>query len=222
MPAVIVFDLDDTLYLERDFVRSGFVAVEGWISDNFGVCGFFERAWTLFEHGRRGDIFDRVLSALSIQSNPDLIRHLVDIYRRHVPQIRLASDAEEALAAVCPRCRTALLTDGPGSTQARKVEALGLIGRLRPIVYTDDFGRGMWKPHPRGFVAIQDEFGLPAHEFVYVADNPIKDFVTPRRLGWKTVRVRRPEGEYAWRCAEPAMEADRTVTSLREFDLAEF
>ena len=99
--------------------------------------------------------------------------------------------------------------------------ALGLAERLRPIIYTDELGNGMQKPHPQGFLAIQNEFGLPARNFVYVADNPSKDFIGPRALGWKTVRVRRPEGQYAHLSVEPAQDADKTVTSLRELDLGE-
>jgi putative hydrolase of the HAD superfamily len=221
MAAVIAFDLDDTLYLERDFVRSGFIAVDRWVCDRFAVTGFFDTAWILFEAGRRGDIFDRALAALEIQAGPELIRHLVNIYRDHTPSIHLATDAEEALADLCARRRTALVTDGYWNTQARKVAALGLVGRLKQIVYTDQLGRSKWKPHPEGFLAIQNEFGLAAQEFVYVADNPQKDFIAPRHLGWKTVRVRRPEGQYARLSAEPSLGPDYTVMSLRELDLAE-
>ena len=31
----------------------------------------------------------------------------------------------------------------------------------------------------------------------YLGDNPRKDFTAPRRLGWRTARVRRAEGEHA-------------------------
>jgi putative hydrolase of the HAD superfamily len=115
----------------------------------------------------------------------------------------------------------ALLTDGFRSAQERKVEALGLGKRLRPIIYTDSFGRDMWKPHPRGFVAIQQGLGLPPHQLAYVADNPMKDFFTPRRLGWKTIRVRRQEGQYAHLRAERALDADQTIASLDELDVHE-
>jgi putative hydrolase of the HAD superfamily len=214
--AAIVFDLDDTLYLERDFVRSGFHAVDSYIADLHLTPGFFDGAWTLFQAGRRGDIFDRVLRSLEIPTNADFIRDLVGIYRNHKPSIQLAPDAEEALTASCRSHPMALLTDGFRRTQERKVEALGLVERLRPIVYTDSFGRAMWKPHPRGFTAIQDRLGLQPHQLAYVADNPLKDFVTPRRLGWRTIRVRRPEGQYAHLCVERAKEADCTITSLGE------
>jgi putative hydrolase of the HAD superfamily len=221
MASVIVFDLDDTLYLERDFVRSGFAAVDRWVGESFRISGFFDRAWALFEAGRRNDIFDRALSELAIQGSPELVQRLVDIYRKHEPSIRLAPDAEEALAAVCTRRRAALLTDGTRITQAKKVEVLDLFERLRPIVYTDGLGIGMQKPHPHGFLTIQNAFGLKPEGFVYVADNPSKDFVAPRRLGWKTVRVRRPEGQYAHLCVEAEQEADCTVTSLTELDLVD-
>jgi putative hydrolase of the HAD superfamily len=220
MATVITFDLDDTLYLERDFVRSGFIAADSWVRDRFAVAGFFDTAWTLFEAGRRGDIFDRALAALNVRVSPEIVRQIVDIYRGHTPSIQLAADAEEALTYLCARRRITLVTDGYRNTQARKVEALGLVGRFEQIVYTDELGRGKWKPHPEGFRAIQSEFGLAAQEFVYVADNPQKDFIAPRQLGWKTVRVRRPEGQYARLCAEPRLEPDYTVTSLRELDLA--
>ena len=221
MATVIAFDLDDTLYLERDFVRSGFIAADCWVRDRFAIAGFFDAAWTVFETGRRGDIFDCALSMLNIQVGREIVGRLVDIYRDHTPSIQLTPDAEETLARLCARRRTALLTDGYKNTQARKVQALGLVGRLEHVVYTDELGRAKWKPHPEGFLAIQSEFGLPAREFVYVADNPQKDFIAPRQLGWKTVRVRRPEGQYARLCPEPLLEPDYTVTSLSELNLAE-
>lgn len=219
MVAAIVFDLDDTLYLERDFVRSGFRAVEKWIADRYPTPGFFDRAWALFEGGGRSDIFDQVLRALEIPTSSDLIHCLVDVYRGHSPSIRLPSDAEEVLAVLCRRYPVALLTDGFRGTQERKVEALGLADRLQPIIYTDNFGRAMWKPHPKGFITIQDALGLQPHQLAYVADNPMKDFITPRRLGWKTVRVRRPEGLYTNLRVEPAMDADHTITSMEELHI---
>jgi putative hydrolase of the HAD superfamily len=47
---------------------------------------------------------------------------------------------------------------------------------------------------------------------VYVADNPAKDFVAPRALGWATVRVRRA-GSLHQR-VESGPDVDREVTDL--------
>ena len=93
-------------------------------------------------------------------------------------------------------------------------EVFAFNGKYTQVRYVNIWPLPLQKPHPRGFLTIQDEFDLPAREFVYVADNPGKDFVGPRSLGWKTVRVRRPEGQYAHLSVEPAQDADSTVTSL--------
>ena len=59
----VVFDLDDTLYLERDYVRSGFQAVAGIVSREMGHAPgeIFESLCGMFERGVRGDTFDRLL-----------------------------------------------------------------------------------------------------------------------------------------------------------------
>ena len=47
----VAFDVDDTLYLERDYVRSGFRAVAERVRRDHGLEGFFEGAWDAFSSG---------------------------------------------------------------------------------------------------------------------------------------------------------------------------
>ena len=216
MSKIIVFDLDDTLYPEVDFVRSGFRAVDAWLSNELGMAGFFSEAWRLFAGGRRGDIFDTALSNLAFPPTRELIRILVDIYRDHPPSIALAPDAARFLARREPYMAFAVLTDGYEATQSRKIDALELDTYCHPIVRTDCWGREYWKPHPRGFLEIQEHFALGPSCFIYVADNPLKDFIAPRALGWKSIRIKRAGGIYSCRCAGPAREAHMTITSLDE------
>ena len=46
----ILFDLDDTLYLERDFVKSGFKAISVIIQEDNGISErvVFDRLWSIF------------------------------------------------------------------------------------------------------------------------------------------------------------------------------
>ena len=53
VPIALVFDLDDTLYLERDFARSGFAAAGDWLQQELGIGGFAETGWRIFEAGDR-------------------------------------------------------------------------------------------------------------------------------------------------------------------------
>ena len=222
MSSVVAFDLDDTLYLERDYVRSGFAAVGGWLATERGVRGFEACAWRLFENGRRGDIFDRVLPRLGIEPERALIQRLVRVYREHLPRIRLEPAAADLLARLTDRCRVAILTDGFHETQRRKIAALGLEPRCRPIVCTDRWGRDHWKPCPRGFEHIQEALAAPPGRCIYIGDNPAKDFRAPRSLGWRTLRVRHPQGEHAAVvAASPLDDADATVTSLAQVSVSE-
>ena len=59
--ALIVFDVDDTLYLERDYVASGLKAVDHEIESTLGVRGFYQQAWPLFADGLRGTVIDQAL-----------------------------------------------------------------------------------------------------------------------------------------------------------------
>ena len=53
----LVFDVDDTLYLERNYVRCGFEAA-GAHAERLGISRFYETAWQVFERGARGNVFD--------------------------------------------------------------------------------------------------------------------------------------------------------------------
>ncbi|HVS54034.1 MAG TPA: HAD family hydrolase [Opitutaceae bacterium] len=192
----VVFDLDDTLFAEEQFVRSGFRAVDAWLKEKRGVAGFAQEAERLFAIGRRGKIFDEALLALKQPADPELIVQLVRQYRDHQPTLKLFEDAYEILEWVDGRFRLALLADGFHATQARKIEALGLRTRIPVQILTDALGREFWKPHPQGFLRIMAELPGEQSGYLYVADNPRKDFVAPRQLGWKTVRIRRTSGEH--------------------------
>jgi putative hydrolase of the HAD superfamily len=189
----VVFDIDDTLYLERDYVRSGFADVGAWVEEEFGLGGFFERCWDAFSSGVRGRVFDVALAGYE-DADRGLVGRLVERYRSHTPAIRLLPDADDALRRLSERYRLAALSDGPLVSQRAKVQALGLGGRLDPIVLTDDLGSGHGKPALDGFRLIEERVGSAGPACCYVGDNPLKDFRGPDQLGWRTVRVRRPHG----------------------------
>jgi len=195
-PAIrcVVFDLDDTLYLERDYVVSGFRAVHCFVAMKYHRPDFFPTAWRLFLNGVRGHIFDQALTALGIRADARLISTLVEVYRNHEPDIKLAADAYSCLDRLSGRCQTALITDGPPRMQQKKFQALGLAEWIRIPVFTGSWGNEYSKPHPRAFETVLEKAGVSSRECVYVADNPLKDFVAPRRMGWRTVRIRRPLG----------------------------
>ncbi len=220
LPRAVLLDLDDTLYLERDYVASGFRAVGRWMAERYGVDDFARVCRELFERGRRGDVFDAALAALGLADRVPVVE-LVRVYREHRPDIRLLPDAERLLRRLHRRVPLALVTDGPARVQRRKLLALGIAPLFDVVTVTDELGREFWKPHPRPFLATLDALGVAPGETVWIADNPAKDFLTPRRLGMYCVRVRRPGGIYAHLETGPEG-VDREVPDLDSLDLLPF
>jgi len=169
----IILDLDDTLYSERDFERSGFAT----ILDVLDVAHTVELD-TLVQLSIQGqDIFTYL----------DFDTHLksvaLSIYRSHKPSISLYADAaifiEQALKA---QCQLVLATEGRSVTQRNKIGALGLTDSFSQILISEEVGQT--KVH-EAFFADLDE--LPqGTQTVMIGDNPIKDFLVPNRYGWDT------------------------------------
>ena len=90
-----------------------------------------------------------------------------------------------------------LVSDGYLSTQENKLEALRIRQRFAKIVLTDSLGRDFWKPSPKAYQKIERALGPEPYCFTYIADNPLKDFIAPRLLWWKTIRVVREDGVYS-------------------------
>ncbi len=215
---LVVLDIDDTLYLERDYVRSGFAAVGAWARDELGVDDVGERAWAAFEAGVRRTIFDEALAGAGVDVTPDLVPRLVEVYRAHAPDIEMVADARAWLDGLAPHVAVAVVTDGPLASQQAKAEALTLTQWADLVVFTESLGPGHGKPHPAAFEHLERELGLTGDRCAYVADNPAKDFVAPHRLGWRTVRVRRPGGLHA--DVASGDDVDAEITSLTDLDAA--
>jgi putative hydrolase of the HAD superfamily len=194
----IVFDLDDTLYPERDYVLSGFRAVAAWAEDHLRIPagqGFVELK-NLFDEGVRGDTFNRWLVAHHFPMD-DLVSQLVRVYRDHEPVLKPFAAVPELLSSWRGTYQLGLLSDGYLAVQQRKLAALGLGPYFDAVVFSDEWGRDAWKPSSRPFEMVLQRLGVAGFQTVYVGDNPLKDFLGARQVGIWTVRVRHPQGLYA-------------------------
>lgn len=213
----IVLDIDDTLFLERDYVRSGFETLDRWARRELGIEDFGERAWASFEGGNRATIFDEVLCSCGQPPNDALITELIARYRTHTPTIALAPDARAALERWSDRqIGLAVVTDGNVSSQQAKTRALELERWASLVIYTAELGHGTTKPHPEAFEKVQAHLEADGKRCVYLAGNPAKDFGGPKSLGWRTIRVRRDQGLHA--DVVSGDDVDHEVSSLDEVD----
>lgn len=185
----VIFDLDDTLFPEIDYLHSSFREIDRRLAAS-GVTRPGEALAIMT--GTDGNAFDALALMLDRRGHADAlsIPGMVEIYRNHRPDIALPADSLATLEGLKARgIEMGIITDGRVGTQSAKIEALGL-GRFidrRHIIISEAIGHDKLSPEP--FIMMQR--AMPGVEkFTYVGDNPAKDFTWPDRLGWDTVCLR--------------------------------
>lgn len=217
MIKLVIFDLDDTLYPEEQFVKSGFwvVALElsKWTNEPPSkIFSSLERIQRLSSKM----VFDRILKEYGIYSSKN-VEKLVEIYRAHEPNLTLYEDAEKTIRTLKKRGKKlGLISDGYYYVQKRKVEVLGLESLFDIIVLTDQWGKKYWKPHPRAFKVILENISVKPSESVYVGDNLQKDFLASRKMGIYSIHIKRPSGIYKNEIPPLGGEANIEVKTLEE------
>ena len=213
----IAFDMDDTLYDERDYYSSGFTAVAARIAADFRlpVEEIFHTLCRIFDGGNRQNTFDTVASEMGIIFKAGYIENLVKIFREHTPDIILPADSREILEKLKGHYKLGLITDGFLPAQQLKARALDVERYFDCIIYTEELGRENWKPSPAGFEKLLAELCLSAGHCVYVGDNLEKDFLSPNQMGFQTIRVVRKNRIHFGNApnigAEPHYEIDSLV-----------
>jgi putative hydrolase of the HAD superfamily len=219
----LVFDLDDTLFPEAAFVRSGFRAVADWL-DQAGILpaqDAFAAMWAAHARGERGRIFNGLLERCRGAAGRTSVPELVAVYRSHPPDIAFFPGMPGLLDQAKARSlRIAVISDGFLAAQRQKVRALQLSRWADPILLTDQWGRPFWKPDPRAFLEVQAAFGLDPDQLVYIGDNPAKDFQAPNALGWQTIQLVLPDQGRPGRPVAPARIRVDGVQELRALLLA--
>ena len=188
---VVVFDLDDTLYQEVDYVYSAYKAIDSLLSERYsltpGLC--FDALKEAFLCG--DNPFDFLAEVLGIQSDKYTIdiSELLSLYRYHEPFLKLECQTEETINAFQKRgIKMGIITDGRSKTQRNKIKALSLDKYIAPynIIKSEEIGFEKTSFEPfRHFVNRYPN----ASEFIYIGDNPAKDFYNPNLMGWKTIML---------------------------------
>ncbi len=219
MIKTVVFDLDDTLYDELDYCRSGFKAVAEYLSNLVDVLSpeeIFDSLWKQFTDGNHAKTFNAALDGFGLSYDDRLIEKLIETYRTHKPEIKLPPDSAKVLRQLSKKYTLALLTDGFLPAQQLKVQALEIEKYFECIIYTEQLGRQFWKPSPVGFEKLMQALNAKPQAIAYVADNQMKDFIAPNKLGFLTIQINRPARIHTSTSDAPNASAQHVIREITQ------
>ncbi|GGW63203.1 putative hydrolase of the HAD superfamily [Winogradskyella epiphytica] len=175
---VVVFDLDDTLYNELDFLKSAYTEIAQSLEPKNWIYLYIQ----MFSMYRSNSNVFKFLSNTYAKD----IQSLIEIYRNHSPDITPFEGVLDVFKAIKDNNGIiGIITDGRSITQRAKLKNLGLLSYIDKIVISEE--QGSEKPSLDNFKAIENAF--PASEYFYIADNLKKDFIAPNVLNWRSVGV---------------------------------
>jgi len=179
-----IFDLDDTLFREIDFLKSAYSNISSSLSKTLKL-DLYELMLSKFQN--RENVFRWLIEQYQGIMPELTIEWLLKEYREHMPEICLS----EATAAFIKNLNSrhvpmGLITDGRGVTQRNKLKALGITDYFKDIIISEEFGSE--KPDERNYLYFQNKYvGM---NFYFIGDNTSKDFIVPSKLGWTTICIK--------------------------------
>ncbi len=202
----VLFDLDDTLYDQFEWLMGAFSHMGEAVSAAGGDGA--RLASELLEVARlgsdQGRVIDRALERVG--TCPLGLAELLEIFFSYRPDhLQPYPGLIEPLRRLADLVPLGLVTDGHPSIQRDKVTALGLEGLFQVVVCSDDLGRHLRKPAPEPFLEGCKRLGTSPSRAVFVGDRPSKDSAGAIAAGLIPVRVR--TGEYRHQVDLPGVTA---------------
>lgn len=187
----VVFDLDDTLYPEAQYIDSGFKRVADHIERKYGIKNVYSELNRLF-YEDRNNVYNRLFKSRRINCGANDISILVKIYRENKPEkLDLYPGAMELLLRLKKKgVPLGVITDGRVSQQNAKINALRIRDCFDEIVISDSLGGEQYrKPDKRVYLYMASKLKIEPGEMIYIGDNPEKDFAIKKDLPVTTVRL---------------------------------
>lgn len=185
----VIFDLDDTLYSEKEYVKSGYKKIAAFLEKEDA----FEKMWNYFQEGKTA--IDCYLDEIG---KMDKKAECLKIYREQMPDIKLYDGVIELMHTLVDKgIKVGIITDGRPEGQRNKLKALGLDNLVKDIIITDELGGTQFrKPNDISFRIMQCRWRMPFENMIYIGDNLKKDFMAPKQLGMQWIWVNNEQGIY--------------------------
>lgn len=193
----VVFDLDDVLYSQKDYVRSGLRQIAADLSK---VHNCYNRMCAALEKGQLP--VETILKEEGMQT-PEKVRECLDILVEHSPDIRLYPGVPELFRELRRKKKyIAVITDGKPVMQNQKIDALKLRPLVDEILITDELAGNadahvFRKPNDLAYLIMRRRLGVALRNMAYVGIDPERNFAAPQKLGMRCYMYVNKDSLYA-------------------------
>ena len=210
----IIFDLDDTLFDEKKYrvmnikkILSFFLLRK--INSNYKISNFIKFNY-LQSKIYNNSYLTNLSKKLSIKVKKSDILELFN----STPKERFVSQEDILLLKLLKKkkIKIGLITDGNYTRQLNKIYDSGIIKLFDKIIIKNS--KKKKKPNKLSFIKMLSYYNLNPSQALYVGDNPYKDFLGPKSLGIKTIRVLK--GKYKHLKKNKFFEADKKINKLTD------
>lgn len=208
-----VFDLDDTLFGEIDFLKSGYQHISTKLAALINRDLYSEM---LQRYYRKENVFRWIADTYQTVTPEITVDWLLREYREHLPLIKLKKETlaflEQLIDFSVP---LGLITDGRSITQRNKLKALGIEAYFSDIIISEEFGSE--KPNENNYLYFEKKY--PGRHFYFFGDNTSKDFIVPNKLGWRTICIKNAGSHIHEQSFDRIPAPDDIISSFKEVEL---
>ncbi len=210
----VFFDLDNTLYVTRNYYLGSFNEISSYLSSKYSVdknqvYQFLANLWqeksSMYSH-----LFDDLIKEQNLDT--EIISELLKIFNNYeIKKEDLYDDVIPTLTKLKDDYNIGLITDGTVLRQRRKIKTLDIEKFFDVIVFTKNFEP---KPSSKAYIEALNKIKIKSNFTTYVGDNPILDFKGAKEVGMKTIRIKRGE----FRDIKNNDDVDYTIKNLLELE----
>ncbi|HMG67577.1 MAG TPA: HAD family hydrolase [Chitinophagaceae bacterium] len=207
---MVIFDLDDTLFPEIEFLKSAFKEISTYVFEKTGFDVYDNMLKVYFQ---KENVFEWLIDRYKSHIPECDLNFLLNMYRNHVPTLKLVKETSGFLEKLHYRkIKMGLITDGRSTSQRNKLRALGIEYYFSDIIISEEFGSE--KPNANNYLFFEKK--NPGHTFYFIGDNTSKDFIIPAELGWKMICVKDNGSNIHKQDLDPSIKDIKLISSFDE------
>jgi putative hydrolase of the HAD superfamily len=185
----IFFDLDNTVYPEKDYYIPCYDIIAGMI-DPKNKKDILLNIINIRETEGDQQVFNKIIEYYGVDNN--YLPKFVDIYRSYEANISVYRDVLKFLEENHTERKFGILTNGGKKTQTNKVKCLSIEKYFDYIYITGEhLEKNYWKPHKTAFDLIITGTGYKPEELLYVGDSFEKDVIGAINARIRAIKIDR-------------------------------